>query len=165
MKLLMYSFFLLLVAPCNSSKKLAKTEETSKNDNSKVMITFQATPCFGRCALYTLTINGETKMATYLGTQNTEKIGTYTKPITEKELAALVKAFDDAKFNTLNDEYLGNITDFPIKIITYTNKGQTKKIKERSGAPEELIHLEKVLISYGESEGWKKTDDSTNSKD
>ena len=166
MKLLMYSFFLLLIAPCNSSKKLAKTEETSKNDNSKVMITFQTTPCFGRCALYTLTINGETKTATYLGTQYTEKIGTYTKPITAKELDALVKAFDDAKFNTLNDEYLGNITDFPIKFISFTNNnGQTKKIKERSGAPEELIHLEKVLIEYGNSEGWKKSEDSTNSKD
>ena len=163
MKLLMYSFFLLLIAPCNSSKKLAKTEEANKY--SKVMITYQTTPCFGRCAIYTLTINGETKTATYLGTQNTEKIGTYTKPVTEKELEALVKAFQDAKFNSLNDEYLGNITDFPIKIITYTDNGQTKKIKERSGAPEELIHLEKVLIEYGNSEGWKKSDDSTNSKD
>lgn len=162
----MYSFLLLLIAPCNSSKKLAKTEEeVSSNKNSKVMISYQTTPCFGRCVLYTLTINGETKTATYLGTQYTEKIGTYTKPITEKELDALVKAFEDAKFNSLNDEYLGNITDFPIKIITYTNNGQTKKIKERSGAPEELIRLEKILNEYANSEGWKKTDDSTNSKD
>lgn len=163
MKLLMYSFFVLLIAPCNSSKKLAKTEDNSAN--SKVIITYQTTPCFGRCSLYTLTVNGETKTATYLGTQYTEKLGTYTKPITTKELDALVKTFDDAKFTSLNDEYLGNITDFPIKIITYTNNGQTKKIKERSGAPEELIHLEKVLIDYANSEGWKKTDDSTNSKD
>ena len=165
MKLLMYSFFVLLIAPCNSSKKLAKAEDPNTNKNSKVVISYQATPCFGRCALFTLTINGETKTATYLGTQNIEKIGTFTKPITEKELDALVKAFDDAKFTTLNDEYLGNITDFPIKIISYTVNGKTKQIKERSGAPEELIHLEKVLLDYANSEGWKKSDDSTNSKD
>ena len=162
MKLLMYSFFLLLISPCNSSKKLAQTESP---DNSKVMIIYQTTPCFGRCQIYTLTINGETKTATFVGEQNTEKIGTYTKLISEKELTTLVKEFEDVQFNSLNDDYLGNITDFPIKYITYTNNGKTKKIKERSGAPEALIRLEKILNEYAHSEGWKKSEDSTNSKD
>ena len=162
MKLLMYSFFLLLIAPCNSSKKLAKTDGI---DNSKVIIIYQTTPCFGRCSIYTLTINGETKSATFIGEQYTEKMGTYTKPISAKELDTFVKAFEDAQFNSLNDEYLGNITDFPIKYITYTSNGKTKKVKERSGAPEVLINLEKMLNEYANSEGWKKSEDSTNSKD
>ena len=165
MKLLMYSFFVLLIAPCNSSKKLAKAEDP-KCDNSKVMIIYQTTPCFGRCPIYTLTINGETKTATFVGEQHTEKIGTYTRTVSDKELNAFVKTFEDAKFTSLNDDYLGNITDFPIKYITYTNNGQTKKIKERSGAPEALINVEKTLSEYANSvEGWKKTEDSTNSKD
>ena len=82
MKLLLFSF-LLLVAPCNSSKQIAQQTAT---DNSKVMIVYQTTVCFGRCPVLTLAINGETKMATFIGTANTEKIGTYTKPITSKEL-------------------------------------------------------------------------------
>ena len=81
-------------------------------------------------------------------------------------MEVFVKAFEDAQFNSLNDEYLGNITDFPIKYITYNNNGRTKKIKTRSGAPEVLNKLEKTLNEYAVSEeGWKKTDDSSNSKD
>lgn len=161
MKLLMY-FFLLLIAPCNGSKQLAQTES---QDNSKAIITYQTTVCFGRCPIYTLTINGESKSATFIGEKDTEKIGTYTKSISSKELNDFVKAFEDAQFNSLNDEYLGNITDFPIKYITYTNNGKTKKIKERSEAPKALTDLEKMLNNYANSEGWKKTEDSTNSKD
>ncbi len=162
MKLLMYSFFLLLVAPCNNAKKACESPAT---DNSKVQIIFQTTACFGRCPIYTMTINGETKTATFVGDQHTEKLGTYTKAISSKELDELVTAFETAKFTSLNDEYMGMITDFPVKITTYTNKGQTKKIRSRSGAPEELIHVEKLLSGYANSEGWKKSEDSSNSKD
>ena len=104
-------------------------------------------------------------MATFIGTANTEKIGTYTKPITSKELDDFVIAFETAQFYALNDEYLGNITDFPTKYITYTNHGKTKKVKDRSGAPQELAALEKTLNNFANSEGWKKTEDSSNSKD
>ena len=159
----MYPFLLLFIAPCNNSKKLA---ESPTNDNSKVTIIYQATPCFGRCPIYTLTINGESKTATFVGEKDTEKIGTYTKAVSKKELDEFVKAFEDAQFFSLNDEYLGNITDFPIKYITYTNNGKTKKIKERSGAPKALTDLEKLLNAYAiNEEGWKKTEDASNSKD
>ncbi|MBL0329732.1 MAG: hypothetical protein IPP64_10015 [Bacteroidetes bacterium] len=162
MKVLLYSFFLLVIAPCNSTKKTAQTPE---KDNSKVTIIYKTTPCFGRCPIYTLTINGETKTATFVGQEHTEKIGTYSKAISNAELDAFVKAFEDAQFFTLNDEYLGNITDFPIKYITYTNNGKTKKIKERSGAPKALTDLENSLNAYANSDGWKKMEDASNSKD
>jgi uncharacterized protein DUF6438 len=162
MKFIIYSFFLLLAAPCNKEKQIASSDKS----NSSVIISYQTTACFGRCPIYTLTINGETKTATFNGEQHTEKTGMYSKAISSKELQAFVDAFDKAGFNSLNDEYLGMITDFPIKIITYTKDGKTKKIKERSGAPEALINLEKMLNEYASSEdGWKKTEDSSNSKD
>jgi hypothetical protein len=162
MKVLLFSFFLLVVAPCNSSKKAAQTQE---KDYSKITIIYKTTPCFGRCPIYTLTINGETKTATFEGQKHTEKIGTYTKSISNTELDTFIKAFEDAQFFSLNDEYLGEIVDFPIKYITYTNNDKTKKIKERSGAPKALTDLEKSLNDYANSEGWKKTEDSTNSRD
>ncbi len=163
MKFLIYPFLLLFIAPCNSSKKLA---EKPKNNVPKVTIVYQTTPCFGRCPLYTLTINGETNTSTFVGTQNTEKIGTYTKSISNEELNGLVKAFEAAQFFSLNNEYLGTITDFPIKYLTYTYNGKTKTIKERSGAPKELTDLEKQIATYATTEeGWKKTEDSSNSKD
>ncbi|MBA3706173.1 MAG: hypothetical protein H0W84_09825 [Bacteroidetes bacterium] len=158
MKTLLYSVFILLLAPCNGSKKTAKTVETVVNDNSKVLITFQRTPCFGKCPTYILTINGETKTATFKGEQNTEKIGTYTKRVSDAELTQLVAEFEKAKFYSLNDNYLGEITDFPSQITGYSNKGKAKKIEDRSGGPAELLLLEKMLDDFTNSEGWKKVE-------
>ena len=162
MKLLLYSIFLVFLAPCNKEKSIAKTTD----NNSSVVITFQTTACFGKCPIFTLTIKGEDKTAVFKGVENTEKIGMYSKPITTKELGEFVKAFEDAKFNSLDDEYLGHITDFPIKTITYTKDGKTKKVRERSGAPVELTNLVKMLNAYAISEtGWKKMEGSSNSQD
>lgn len=163
MKLFIYPILLIFIAPCNSSKNITGS---SKSNIPKATIIYQTTPCFGRCPLYTLTISGETNTATFVGTKHTEKIGTYVKSISNEELNAFVKAFDEAQFFSLNDEYLGTITDFPIKYITYSYNGKTKKIKTRSGVPEVLTKLEKRLNDYAVSEeGWKKTEDSSNSKD
>ncbi len=145
-----------MLAPCNNPKQ----NSSSKKNNSKVVIIYQCGACFGRCPEYILTINGEKKMATFKGIKNTEKIGTYTKKISDAELTDYVSNFEKAKFNSFENEYLGNITDFPIKAISYTNNGSTKLVKERSGAPEMLISLEKKLQAYAENgEGWVKSED------
>ena len=156
MKFILSSIFLVLLAPCNQSKNISSSKTI---DNSKVNIVYQCGACFGRCPEYILTISGEKKTATFKGIKNTEKIGTYTKTISDKELSDFVSAFENEKFNSLENEYLGTITDFPIKAISYTNNGSTKLIKERSGAPEVLISLEKLLKEYAESaDGWKKSE-------
>ncbi len=145
-----------MLAPCNNPKQ----NSSSKKNNSKVVIIYQCGACFGRCPEYILTINGEKKMATFKGIKNAEKIGTYTKKISDAELTDYVSNFEKAKFNSFENEYLGNITDFPIKAISYTNNGSTKLVKERSGAPEMLISLEKKLQGYAENaEGWVKSED------
>ena len=155
MKTFLYSVFILLLAPCNSGKKAT----TTASDNSKLEIVYQRTACFGKCPIYTLTINGSTKTATFKGEQNTDKIGTFSKSMTDDELTQLVNAFESANFNSLNDDYLGTITDFPMVLITYSNKGKTKRIRDRSDAPAELHTLEKILNEFSDTtEGWKKSD-------
>jgi ferredoxin len=155
MKALLYSI-LFLLAPCNSLKQ----SNSSKKDNSKVVIIYQCGACFGRCPEYILTLNGEKKMATFKGIKNTEKIGIYTKKISDAELTDFVSTFEKAQFNSFENEYLGNITDFPIKAISFTNNGSTKLVKERSGAPESLISLEKKLQAYAENaDSWIKSKD------
>ncbi len=156
MKTLLSTIFILLLAPCNSQKKITNTAAANY---SKIVITYRSSACFGRCPIYTLTINGETKTTTYNGEKFTEKIGIYTKPISDEELKRLVNAFDKANFNSLDDAYLGQIVDFPTKTITYTNNDKTKTIKDRSGAPDELHTIEKILEGIADSDGWKKTTD------
>lgn len=156
MKFFLYSVFVLLLSPCNASKK---TSSAAVNDYSKVEISYKRTPCFGKCPVYTLTINGNTRTATFNGEHNTEKMGVYTRPVTDNELEQLVSAFEKANFNSLNDNYMGEITDFPVKTISYSNNGKAKTITNRSGAPQELLLLEKTLNNFAETtEGWKKSE-------
>lgn len=158
MKLILSSIFFLLLAPCNQSKNISSSKIA---DNSKVTIVYQCGACFGRCPEYILTINGEKKLATFKGIKSTEKIGAFSKPISDAELTNFVSDFEKAKFSSLENEYLGNITDFPIKSISYTNNGSTKSIRIRSGAPEVLNSLDRSLKVYAEStDGWKKSEDA-----
>lgn len=157
MKLLIYSF-LILIAPCNGFKKITQT-------SNPVIIEYRTSACFGHCPIYTLTIDGEKKLATFIGEKNTDKIGTYTKSISTQELNDFIKAFENAKFNSLDDKYLGTIVDFPHRFIAYTNKGKTKKIEVRSEVPEAITSLEAMLSSFSKSEGWKKAEPAANPKD
>ena len=157
MKLFISSIFLLLLAPCNSEQKLSST--TTTNNYSTTTILFAETPCYGNCPIYVLTLDGKTMTATYKGEANTEKIGTYTKAITNEEFAQFMSAVENANFNKLDNEYLGNIPDFPIRETTLTVDGKAKKVRNRSQGPKELEAKEKVFRDYALTEGWKKQEE------
>ncbi len=156
MKYILYSA-IILFASCNKTSKSATTSTApSKPDVSKVVITYSATACFGKCPCFTMTINGGTQTITYEGVQNVEKIGTFTKKYDADSIAALVKAFDQAKYFELKDSYLGQIVDYPSVITSYTNNGKTKKITDRQGAPAELRQLESLLFIISNGKGYRE---------
>ncbi len=158
MKYILYSA-LIIVASCNKTSKSATTHQQEKPDVSKVVISYEATACFGKCPMFTMTINGATQTITYVGSQNVEKLGTYTKHYEVDSIITLVNAFDKAKYFELNNEYLGHIVDFPSVITSYSNYGKTKKIKDRTGGPGELRDLERLLYIISNGEGWKKQEE------
>ena len=153
MKLFLSSIFLLLLAPCNSEQKLSNTNTTNY---STINILYAETPCYGNCPIYVMTLDGKTMTATYKGEANTEKIGTYTKSISNEEFASFMAAIENANFNKLENEYLGNIPDFPIRETTLTRDGKTKKVRNRSEGPKELDAMERVFRDFALTEGWKK---------
>jgi hypothetical protein len=161
MKLLLSSIFLLILAPCNKSKSIAASG-TQSADLKKMEVIYTCTPCFGKCPAFTLTISGESQTMTYVGKSNTEKMGTWTKAISGQQLAEIISTFEKEIFSELNESYLGNISDFPSKYITLTYKDKTKKVQDRSGGPENLHRLEKMLQRYADSEGWLKLNNADN---
>jgi hypothetical protein len=158
MKIILLSSFLFLLASCNALKKSAsaETEKKSESDTKTVVITYHRTFCFGTCPVFTLTINGETKTATYKGERNVDKIGEFKKEITQLELTNFISAFEKHHFFDLKDSYPSAATDLPSKITTYTIDGKTKKIDDMEKAPAGLKELEKLLEDFANSEGWVK---------
>lgn len=150
--------FFLLLASCNNEQKLA----SSTDDYSKVLITYAETPCFGECPVFQMELNGATMMATYKGEANTSKIGMYSKPISNTEFARFMDALDRADFNKLDNEYMGRIPDFPIREITVTKNGKSKKVRNRSEAPPALGELEQVFKNFANTDGWNKLETKAN---
>ena len=158
MKFILYSIFLFFLSPCNHPKSLSAAN--SVTDNSSIVITYRQTACFGKCPVASMTINGSTKTITYSGQMNVEKQGKYSKAISNEELDKLVAAFAKAKFETLNEKYMGQISDFPSVIITFTKDGKTKSVEDRKAGPAELVDLENLLKDIADSSGWKKEEDA-----
>lgn len=158
MKLLISAALLLILAPCNSEQKLASTSD----DYHTILITYAETPCFGECPVFQMELNGATMMATFKGEANTPKIGTFTKAISNTEFSRFMEALDKAEFNKLDNEYLGRIPDFPIREITVTKNGKTKKVRDRSEAPPALGELEGVFKNFANTDGWNKQETKAN---
>ena len=154
MKLLLYSIFFLVLAPCNAPKNAAQSQTDNKVRTA--VFTLQRTACFGKCPVFELTVSGADNKAIYKGTANTEKIGTYEKSISDEEIGKLMDAFDNAHFFEMKDEYNAAITDVPSAYISYSLNGKTKKIKDRWQPPAELKALEKLLDNVADSGDWKK---------
>ena len=52
------------------------------------------------------------------------------------------------------------ITDLPSTYISFTHKGQTKKIRDYYGAPDKLTELEDLLNKIAlKKDGWKKIEE------
>jgi hypothetical protein len=88
--------------------------------------------------------------------KNLDKNGKYMRTLSDKEYSQLVDAFRDADFFKFKAEYTANITDLPTRYITFSYKGEEKKIKDYYGAPEELKELEFMLQSFLDRVGWEK---------
>lgn len=132
-----------------------KTKKEATQTDSKPIITFQKTSCYGKCPVYSLEIfaNGKIK---FKGEKNIDKIGNYNKTISKKEIEKLKESFISAGFFDLKDEYTSKKTDLPTTFIAFENKGQYKKIKDYSDAPEVLNNLEKMIEDIVNAEGWEK---------
>lgn len=162
MKIFLTSVVALILGQCHQSKELTSGKIEKQDDLSKVEIVYQTTPCFGKCPVYSLTIHGSNKTMTFSGSKNTDKVGEFTKPVTEEQLKDLIKAFEAADFCNLEEKYLGQVVDFPSQYTSYTCNGKTKKVQDRSGAPEKLHQLEAKLKEIAESkDGWAEIGDTT----
>jgi len=162
MKLILYSSFLLLLAPCNEPKVVISTgaQQTESVDKLKtVVIGYDKSVCFGTCPAFSMTINGETNKIKYKGDSNVEKMGNYEKSISDADLSKLVEAFEKYKFFEMKDVYDGEMTDLPSRYVSFSYGGKSKKIKDRHGAPAELKEIEKLLDGIADSPDWEKVKD------
>lgn len=144
----------LLATACGTQKKTTHRSDEAKNP--ELIISYYQTPGFSpEAPEYKIDLYDNKQM--FLDAKkNLDKKGKYMRTLSEKEYQQLVEAFEAANFYDFDDEYTANITDLPTRYITFSYKGQSKKIKDYYGAPDELKELEFMIQSFLDRVGWEK---------
>lgn len=151
---LFFSLFIMVFISCSSAKNTTKQEQ--QND---IVITMQKTPCYGRCPVYEITINGDGS-SKFVGRRFVDSIGVFEKQFSQVEVNSLVKAFEEAKFFEMQDEYTSKVSDMSTTYVSFSVNGKTKRIKDYYNAPAELKELEKMIEKLAFTPGWKKLNES-----
>ncbi|MCS7076408.1 MAG: DUF6438 domain-containing protein [Bacteroidia bacterium] len=137
-------------------------QEVRKLKKNSLVITIEREPCRGFCPAYKMTIYGDGTVE-YEGKRNVDNIGKFEKKISKSKVQELLKAFQEANYMNLENEYDDpSVADAvavytSIKFIDKTDgKEKTKSIKNRMRGPESLNTLQDKIDSIVGKEGFKK---------
>jgi hypothetical protein len=122
-----------------------------------VMITLTRSVCFGFCPAYRVTINGDGEVV-YVGERFVNVAGERRARISQAEVQALLRRFDDIRFNELRDEYRAHVTDMPTYTITLERNGERKRVVDyggrHAGMPAAVTELENEIDRVANTAQW-----------
>ncbi|HMP99753.1 MAG TPA: DUF6438 domain-containing protein [Cyclobacteriaceae bacterium] len=114
----------------------------------------QATPCFGACPVYTISIY-ENRVVSLKAERFVKLQGNFTASLSQKDYERLIEKFENSVFD-FKDKYTAQLTDMPTIHLTFNHKGREKKIMDYYGAPDELKNLEAEVYALIDKLKWKK---------
>jgi hypothetical protein len=120
------------------------------------VIALETTPCFGTCPEYLLQIYGDGEVR-YVGMRNTATVGVRQDWLDRSALQTLVRSFEDARFDALEDAYEAAVSDLPRTVLTFRHGGRTKTVSRmhlEGIAPPELLALERSIEDAVHIERW-----------
>src|ERR1051326_874740 len=132
------------------------------NDQAITEIRLERKGCLGPCRLYSVTLRRDGS-ATYVGTKNVERIGTYKNdnfwPVTF-EFNRLVDAIAKTGFFRLDGQYAGGTVDAEVVVTTVVKNGQAKTITthDSSKDPNDLWLVDTLIDGVSAEVQWVKQD-------
>ena len=128
--------------------------ESAPEAEEPVVISLSRGPCFGTCAIYVVTINGDGS-AVYEGKRFVAVTGRQEYRVPAADVAALVAKFKAANFFSLKDQYRANVTDLPTYVISLTLGERTKTVTDYAGLmvgmPKAVADLEAEVDRVGQT--------------
>ncbi|NQW30460.1 MAG: hypothetical protein HQ472_08105 [Ignavibacteria bacterium] len=113
-------------------------------DNYSITITKGA--CFGQCPVFTGTIYGDGKVV-FEGVKNVEHEGTFDGTISTEDLCALVEQVKNNGLDTFQKEFIDNVPDAPLTVISIQNGTKRNTIQWKIGTPAQVKKLLELLMS------------------
>jgi hypothetical protein len=133
------------------------------------VITLERTSCFGPCPTYTVRIDAGGTV-TWFGNRFVRATGRQTTTIAPSLVATLLDTAQAIDFFAMRDTYRvmtypdgtsSSPTDMPTHIVTITSNGQTKRVEDYWGAPEDLARLERDIDMAAGTKRWIFLDEQT----
>jgi hypothetical protein len=131
-------------------------KDTAADAPRSVSITMERTPCFGRCPVYRLDLDGTGKVV-YEGRGFVKDRGRQEATVPAADVQALAKEIEAAGFFTLRDSYPPDATDNASVITSVTIDGKTKRVEHdlsSRAAPESLKALYQRIDDVAGSKRW-----------
>lgn len=118
-------------------------------------ISLERTGCFGSCPIYKITLRSDGS-ATYVGKRYSPREGAFQGKF-EYGFEKLAELLYRQGFFNLENEYNAPFTDLDTTIVTVTQDGKAKAVRDYgSAAPVELWGVEQLIDSLSEKIVWKK---------
>jgi len=103
-----------------------------------LIISFEKTPCFGRCPVYKIKVF-ESGFAIYEGINFAEKMGTYSTVLSQSQIENIYQSAIEIGYFSLKAEYDNPlISDLPSTLSRINYGGKDHSIMARNGVPEKL---------------------------
>ncbi|MDO7847159.1 DUF6438 domain-containing protein [Hymenobacter sp. M29] len=146
--LLLLSFFSLSLSACAQKATIqkTKTKKVSKKAAAKQpvptaagpVLTFERTPCFGTCPVYTMQVFADGRVA-YEGRHNVAIMGKKEFKLPAATVADMLRQAKEARFETFEAQYRSGVTDMPSTIVAIRQPdGTLKKVAAESNIPENV---------------------------
>lgn len=131
------------------------TEDTTERT---FFASIERTACFGMCPTYTMTIYSD-GFVEYNGIRAVDKIGKYTRTITQVEMDSIVNQAREIKFLEMEDEYDDKmVMDLPSATTTVVIDGTKKSVMRRYGHPKRILTLEVLFDNIMNRGSWLSED-------
>ncbi len=110
----------------------ACTTDAAPTGGGSATITLSRSACFGFCPAYTVTITSDGQV-TYVGRGFVNITGEQRANVSPEAVQALLRRFDAAHFESLNDAYRASVTDIPTYTIVLERNGGRKTVVDYGG--------------------------------
>lgn len=158
----------LLLTGCRSQEAVAEDETVQTQpdtivvvmkppvqDKDSVLISFEKTPCFGRCPVYKIKVY-ESGFATYEGLNFAERMGLYSTRFSDAEIAKIFASAEAAGYLSFQETYDDpRVTDLPSTISTLVIDGEKHRVKARMGVPEKVKMFQENLAVTLTEKDWE----------
>ncbi|HKO03417.1 MAG TPA: ankyrin repeat domain-containing protein [Candidatus Acidoferrales bacterium] len=125
--------------------------------NSEVTVTLHRSGSYWGGPTYTVTVG--TDGIVFDGRSFVVAPGKHTATVDAGEVRRLAQSFVDAKFYSMNEEYVANnISDLPSSMLSISIDGHSKRIKEyggfAAGMPRVISKLQDAVYAFAQTQRW-----------